>query len=120
MVVKTTIRTPMPIKMRAKQFAMFDAMKGLTEAIAEKERQICIQRELTEDRIQEINQCVLELNAGDCVEVTYYCQYEKKYKKTVGVVNKINYYWKELQIGNMQIDFSEIFTLEVIRSNQKK
>ena len=35
---RTTTRIPMPIKQRAKQFAMFDAMKGLTEAIAAKER----------------------------------------------------------------------------------
>ena len=36
MVGRATIRTPMPVKMRAKQLMMFDAMKGLTEAIGER------------------------------------------------------------------------------------
>ena len=39
----------MPAKIRAKQFMMFDAMKGLTEAIAAKERQFYPQKELAED-----------------------------------------------------------------------
>lgn len=42
--------------MRAKQFAMFDALKGLKDAIAEKEKEFCSKRELTEERIDEINQ----------------------------------------------------------------
>ena len=73
MVVKTTIRTPMPIKMRAKQFAMFDAMKGLTEAIAGKEESYIQKKELSESRIEEINQQLQTLRKGDRVNLSYYC-----------------------------------------------
>ena len=80
MAVKTTIRTPMPIKMRAKQFAMFDALKGLTEAIAEKERQYDPRRDLSEDRKAEINGKLSTIEKGDLVTAVYYCQYGKQYR----------------------------------------
>ena len=72
---RATIRTPMPIKMRAKQFAMFDALKGLTEAIAEKERQVYPRKELSEERISEINLYLKALTVGDYVSLIYYCWY---------------------------------------------
>lgn len=59
--VSTTTRTPMPVKMRAKQFMMFDAMKGLTEAIAEKEHQYYPRRELTEERLKSMENYQLSI-----------------------------------------------------------
>lgn len=106
--VRTTIRTPMPAKMRAKQFAMFDAMKGLTEAIAAKERQICPRQELTEERIGEINEKLSQLQVGDTVTVRYYCQYGKTYIQLTGKVTRVDAFWKELQIDSKTIDFNEI------------
>lgn len=105
---KTSIRVPMPVKKRAKQFMMFDAMKGLTEAIAEKERQFTPKRELAEDRIKELNESLLELHTGDEVSVEYYCQYESRYKQLTGSVKKIDLYWEAIQIGECLIAFSEI------------
>ena len=98
----------MPVKMRAKQFAMFDAMKGLTEAIAAKERQYDTKRELESDRIEELNKILSLLQPGDEVTVEYYCQYGRQYKKLTGKVNKIDLFWKELQIGESFIAFQEI------------
>lgn len=111
---KTNTRIPMSVKMRAKQFAMFDALKGLTEAIAEKERQFTPKRELAEDRIQEINSILLTLNPQQVVAVEYYCQYEMRYKKLSGTVKKIDSYWKELQIDETSISFSEISNIDII------
>ena len=108
MAVKTTIRTPIPVKIRAKQFAMFDAMKGLTDAIAAKEQQDYPKRELTEERINEINQCLSKLQTGDRVTLSYYCQYGKQYCQLTGTVTKIDSFWQEIQIGSMTICFSEI------------
>ena len=108
MAVKTTIRTPMPIKMRAKQFAMFDALKGLTEAIAEKEQQNIPRKELSEERIEEINQCLSQLKCGDVVTVKYYCHYGKQYLQLTDIVTKVDPFWKLLQIGGIVIGFSEI------------
>lgn len=106
--VRTTIRTPMSVKMRAKQFMMFDAMKGLTEAIAAKEQQLYPQKELAEDRIEEINRKLSELRVGDAVTIYYYCQYAKAYNQLTGTIIKIDTFWKTLQIDEKTIDFSEI------------
>lgn len=111
--VKPTIRIPMPVKMRAKQFMMFDAMKGLTEAIAEKERQYYPKRELTEERINELNQCLSQLKCGDAVTVKYYCNYGKQYLQLTDVVTKVDPFWKLLQIGGIVIGFSEIDEIHI-------
>ena len=50
---RTTVRAPMPASRRAKQFAPFDALKGLKEAIAEKERIPTPRRILAEDALAE-------------------------------------------------------------------
>ena len=113
MAVRTTIRTPMPIRMRAKQFAMFDALKGLTEAIAEKEQKVYPKKELAEDRISEINLCLSELQVGDIVTLSYYCQYGKQYRQLAGAVTRIDSFWKEIQIGDVTVYFSEVDTITV-------
>ena len=103
-----TTRIPMPVKQRAKQFAMFDALKGLTEAIAEKERQYDIQKDLSEDRIAEINEIITAINPGEVITVEYFCEYGMTYKSITGSVRKIDSFWKELQIGETTISFYEI------------
>lgn len=105
---RTSIRVPMSVKSRAKQFMMFDAMKSLTEAIAEKERQFTPKKELADDRIDELNKILMELRTGDKVTVEYYCQYESRYKKLSGQVKKIDLYWESIQIGESLVSFSEI------------
>ena len=111
MAVKTTIRTPMPIRMRAKQFAMFDALKGLTEAIAEKERQCVPRKELSEERIEEINRKLKAISKGNFVTVVYYCQYSKQYRELSGKVTGIDNYWKLVQIETVSISYGELFDI---------
>ena len=113
MAARRTTRVPMPIKMRAKQFAMFDALKGLTEAIAEKEQQYYPKREIAEDRAKEINDVLGELKIGDRITVSYYCQYGKAYKKVTGVLKKIDCFWKEITIANSVISLVEISSIEI-------
>ena len=112
MVARATIRTPMPIKMRAKQFAMFDALKGLTEAIAEKERQVYPRKELSEERISEINLYLKALTVGDYVSLIYYCWYGRQYRELCGQVSRIDTYWRVVQIGEVSIAFDEIFEIK--------
>lgn len=112
---KGTTRIPMPIRMRAKQFAMFDAMKGLTEAITERERQYIPKKELAEDRIREIGNVLSELQIGDNVEISYYCDYRKTYRKVEGELKKIDRYWKEIVVEDKVISFGEIDGVEIIR-----
>ena len=111
MAVRPTIRTPMPVKMRAKQFMMFDAMKGLTEAIADKEASYSSRKELSESRIEEINQQLIELEVGAKVSVMYYCWYGRQYREIYGIVSKIDGYWRMIQICDVSIGFDEIYAI---------
>lgn len=111
MAARTTTRVPMPIKMRAKQFAMFDALKGLTEAIAEKENRTEPRRELSQERIEELNAKLQQMEKGDMITVVYYCQYAKQYRQLSGSVTKIDSYWRVLQINAVSISFDELYLI---------
>ena len=111
---RTTVRVPMPASRRAKQFAPFDALKGLKEAIAEKERIPTPRRILAEDALAELNMTLSQLSKGTIVTVVYYCIYEQEYHQITGAVAAVDTYWSLLQIGNMAIDFSEIFEIEIL------
>ena len=108
------VRAPMPRSKRAAQFAMFDALKGLKEAIAEKERIPTPRRILSEDAIAEINAQLTSLKPGNVATVVYYCDYAQEYHQLTGSVRKVDAYWKLLQIGNVSIDFCEIAEIERI------
>ena len=110
---KTTTRIPMPVRMRAKQFAMFDALKGLTEAIAEKERLLYPKKELSAERIEEINAVLAALNPGDEVTVEYYCQYGNCYKQITGSVQKIDSFWEQIELNDVSISFQELYSISL-------
>ena len=111
---RSAVRAPMPASRRAKQFVPFDALKGLKEAIAEKERIPTPRRILADDAIEELNQLLSELRKGNIVTVVYYCIYEQEYHQITGAVMSVDTYWSLLKIGNMAIDFSEIFEIEIL------
>ena len=101
----------MPRSRRAKQFAPFQALKGLNEAIANKEKIITPRRELTEDSIVEINRVLIELTIGSLVTAVYYSNSQHEYQQLTGYVKKIDPLCKYLQIGNISIAFSDISNL---------
>ena len=103
-----TVRAPMPRSRRAKQFMPFDALRGLKEAIAAKERVIEPRRYPSEDAIAEINATLLGLHKGQIITVVYYGIYEQVYLHLTGPVTKVDSYWQNLQVGNTTIEFPEI------------
>jgi len=105
----------MPRARRAKQFQPFDALVGLREAIAAKERVPTPRRYLTEDMIAEINKTLNELRKGQLITVVYYGDYEQDYLQLTGPVSKVDPYWHNLQIGTTVIDFGEILDLMTVR-----
>lgn len=107
-------RAPMSNSRRAKQFAPFQALKGLNEAIAEKERIPTPKRILAEDSIVELNHQLSMLCKGTLVTVVYYCAYDQEYHQITGAIIKVDTYWSSLQVGNISIDFSEISQIEII------
>jgi len=108
-VASRTVRAPMPRSRRAKVFQPFDALVGLREAIAAKERVTEPKRELTEDSIAEINKTLMELQKGQIITVVYYGDYEQNYLQLTGPVTKIDPYWNSLQIGTTVLNFPEIY-----------
>ena len=106
-----TVRAPMTRARRAKQFMPFDALVGLRDAIAAKERVIEPRRYLSDDAITELNDSLLELRKGQIITVVYYGIYEQTYLQLTGAVTKIDPYWHNQQLGNVFIDFSEIYQL---------
>lgn len=105
------VRVPMPASRRAKQFSMFDALKGLKEALAAKERLPEPKKTLAPDAIEELNSIISLLEIGTVVTVVYYCRYREEYHQITGHVTKVDAFWKCLQIGNMCIDFEDIFEI---------
>ena len=88
--VKSKVRAPMPPSRRAKQFAPFDALKGLKEAIAAKERCPEPRRVLSEEMMAETNKILSELQRGQCVTVVYYGSMEQEYLQLTGTVMKVD------------------------------
>lgn len=89
----------------------FDALTGLREAIAAKERVAEPRRFLSEDAIAEINSSLLGLHKGQIITIVYYGDYEQAYLQLTGPVVKIDPYWKSIRIGDVTIDFLEITQL---------
>lgn len=105
------VRAPMPPSRRAKQFGMFDALKGLKEALAAKERQPEPRKELAQDAVEELNRTISGLTIGQLITVVYYCQYSEEYRQITGVLEKVNTLWGFLQVGNICVDFCEILQI---------
>lgn len=103
-----TVRAPMPRARRAKQFQPFDALRGLKEAIAAKEKVPTPRRYLSEEAIAEIDKTLNSLQKGQIVTVVYYGEYEQDYLQLTGPVVKVDPYWHNLQVGATVIDFPEI------------
>ena len=109
--VKSKVRAPMPSARRAKQFAPFDALKGLKEAIAAREKRTEPKRELTEEMVTEIDEMLSALQKGQRVTVIYYVSVEQEYLQITGTVKKVDSYWGLLQVDHVAIDFAEIYRI---------
>ena len=57
---------------RAKQFLPFDALKGLREALREKEIEYEAKKDLSEDTLQELNTKFNQIENGKYVKIKYY------------------------------------------------
>lgn len=110
------IRAPMPPSRRAKQFSMFDALKGLREALAAREKQPEPRRELAADAVEELNRTLTALEPGQTVTVVYYCAYECAHIQLTGPVTRLDRYWRVLYVDDRGIDFNEIVELMVTES----
>lgn len=101
---------------RAKQFAPFDALTGLREALKRKESEHERQakKELSEDEIAKINDVMTSLEKGDVVRLTRY--YNGRYIVIEDALIGIDAVSHKLLLKNVCIPFSDIMSMEKLRS----
>lgn len=106
---------------RAKQFMPFDALKGLREALAEKERELVPKKELSEEEKDELNQRLKQIRKGDRITVEYFQSGE--YVKITGMVRCIQETSRLIEIEKTRILFDDISKLQeshVLSINNRK
>lgn len=99
---------------RAKIFAPFDAMKGLQEALRDREeRHLRVERHEVSDEQAEHNSAVLlKLQRGMKVELSCYCAFHDVVKR--GRITDIDLTFRKLRLDNEQIWFEDIYSIEII------
>lgn len=97
---------------RAKQFAPFEALTGLRQALKEKEikHEAEQKRELSEERIEEIAQILATLDKGDSIIVK--CFESGYYVTILGTIRKIDFIKKFLMLEDGKILFTNIYDIK--------
>ena len=97
---------------RAKQFLPFDALKGLQEALREKEIEHEEKIELSEETLAELNNNFNKIEIGSKVRIKFYKN--MKYIEISGIITNIDYIKKKIQIDqNQNINISDIVYISV-------
>lgn len=97
---------------RAKQFLPFDALKGLQEALREKEIEYEEKIELSEERLNELEIEFNKLEKGSCIKIKYYKN--RQYVNISGIVTNIDYIKKKIQIDKTEnINVCDILSIAV-------
>ncbi len=95
---------------RAKQFMPFDALKGFREAVAEKERIIVPKRDLSEEQKEELDWKLRQIRRNDIITVEYF--QNREYVQVTGMVTRIDYTIRTMDIVNTKIAFADISDLK--------
>ena len=99
----------MSVSQRAKQFMPFSALKGLHEALLEMEKIIVPKPELSEEKAEEIDQKLHEIQKGKIITAVYYDSGE--YLKITGMVADFNSERRFLQIVDTEIPFDDLIDI---------
>ncbi len=97
---------------RAKQFLPFDALKGLQEALREKEIEDEEKIELSEESLTELENEFNKIEKGSYVKIRYYKN--RQYIEINGIVTNIDYTRKKIQIDkNENINMCDIVNISI-------
>lgn len=99
---------------RAKQFAPFDALKGLHDALRLKEYQHerVLKGDISEETANEISKTLLNIESSDRVKITFFIDgYEFV---DTGFAN-INFEERTIKLGNKVIQFDWLRKIEIIK-----
>lgn len=95
---------------RAKQFAPFDALRGLREELAKRERIVIDKIELSDDTKEEIDYILHSIKPNDIITIIYFSNGE--YIKKYGMVSKISPTNRTIKIVDTIINFDNILKIE--------
>ena len=107
-------RSKMPRIDRAKQFAPFDALKGLQDALRLKEfeHERISKGEVQEEQALKMSQELLNWEKSKTYKITYFD--DGHYKNVEGAITLLLDIGK-IKIGNLKIDLENLFDIETIR-----
>ncbi len=99
---------------RAKQFMPFDAMKGLKEALREREERHSRvdKRILSDENIQKISNQLQRLSVGDCISVTCYRGFHEIVLP--GKLTQIDFAFKFIYVNDEKILFDDIYDIKIL------
>ena len=99
---------------RAKQFMPFDAMKGLQEALRDREeRHSRVERHGISEEEQEALSAVLNrLSKGDKIRISYYSHFHDVEK--AGTVTAVNYAYRFLKVDEEKIVFDDVYGITTL------
>lgn len=105
------IRGKMDRQDRAKQFMPFAALKGYEEALRQKEKILVDKIELSEERKEELDYKLRQIQKNMIITVVYY--EEKEYIQITGMVSRIDGDAGLIKIVNKKIAFSDIYDIQI-------
>lgn len=107
-------KNKMPIEERAKQFMPFAALRGLPDALAQKEKILVPRMELSPEMEEELDRQMHRLSKGRMAAVVYFQKGE--YIRITGLVARIDENSRLLQIVNTKIRFEDILEVQILKS----
>jgi len=96
-------------KSKANQYQPFDALKGFSDKLREKEQIYVDKKILSEESIEELNNLLTSLTKGEYVSVKYF--HNRQYLDISGVVDKIDIYNRKLIISGVKINFEDLYEI---------
>lgn len=98
---------------RAKLFAPFDAMKGLKEALRDREERHArvARHEISDEQAEENSRAILRLERGMEIEVYCHLSFHDVVKR--GVVTDLDLALRKLKLNGKNILFDDIYTITI-------
>lgn len=98
---------------RAKIFAPFDAMKGLQEALRDREeRHLRVERhEISDEQAERNSRILIKLRRGMKVEIDCYCAFHDVTKR--GRIMDVNCTFRWLKLEGEQVFFEDIYSIHI-------
>jgi len=105
---------------RAKQFAAFDAMKGLQEALRDREeRHLRVERhEISEEQMEKNSEVFAKIIKGTKVHID--CHWNFHDISLVGTVTSIDTTFHFLRLGTEKLPFADIYSIEILDQPTKR